>query len=167
MFKRIPPHIFWPGMVVAFLGFTLVSQMILLMAARSGEGLQVEEDYYDQSLIWEEKQALKAHSQDLGWRVELSFPDELGSSGSVVEISIVDKANAPVEGLEGTLTLRRPSRAGTLSTHKLTRSPDKPGVYRSEAPISGAGLWDFTIETQRDGRPWFKAELRKDLGPPS
>lgn len=167
MFKRIPPHIFWPGMVIAFLGFTVASQMILLMASRAGDGLQVEEDYYDRAVDWEAQQDLKAHSKNLGWRVELGFPGEFAEGGSVVEIAIVDSHNEPVEGLEGTLTLRKPSRSGAISTQKLTQAAGKPGVYRSEAPITNAGLWDFIIEIERDEAPYFLAEIRKDLGPSS
>ncbi len=168
MTKRIPAHIFWPGMVVALLLFTVATQTALLMAAQSDGGEQIEADYYARSLKWDELQALRGQSKALGWQATLGFPAQSAPSpeGRTVEVTLKDADGAPLEALTGTLELRRPSLVGVASLEPLVAAPHRPGVYLSKAKINAVGLWDFTIHVHKsaeDPTEVFMAEIRQEF----
>ncbi len=163
MFDRIPPHIFWPGLVVSILSFTVVSHIALLFAINSDQGVQIEEDYYQRALAWDDLQALRKSSDDKGWTVNLYVADPTTAAPArQVTITVTDTAGAPVTGLTGDLELRRPSRSGTLSTNAFEAIPDAPGAYRCEVAIPEGGLWDFTLRA-RHGASDFLDEQRQNL----
>ncbi len=162
---RVPPHLLWPGMVLAFLGFTVATQAGLLMASRSGGGPQIEADYYRRSLQWDAQRALQASSADLGWHLQISSPVEVGGGQRRLEVSIEDALGAPVVGLEGKLEVRRPSKVGAFEV-ALRPVEGRPGVYSAQAPMGEPGLWDLTLCVER-GAQVFLAVRRVDIGPSS
>ena len=153
--NRIPPQYLWPGLVVALLVFTVMAQLILLVASQTDGGAQIEEDFYQRSLNWENLQTLRTQSQRRGWTVSLHF-------GLETELTVMDAQGQPVRGLEGVLELRRPDYAGVLAEEPLTAVPGKPGVYRSAARPLRPGLWDFTLRVRSGGQP-ILLQLRREV----
>lgn len=58
--REIPPHIFYPGMVVGILLMSVVAHVVLLVMASSDGGPQVVPDYYEKAANWDEYQAREA-----------------------------------------------------------------------------------------------------------
>lgn len=153
----IPPHIFWPGLVVAFLTFSVAVQVVLLTRARSDGGAQIEEDYYDRAVGWDEQQARRVASQELGWRVT-------AAAGQDLRLTFVDRFGDPVEGLTGQVELHRPQLSKPVSVQALEPVLGQPGVYSAQAPGWAPGLWDFHIQVQRD-KLRFEQVIRYDHAP--
>lgn len=149
--KRIPAHIFYPGLVIALLLFSLGSSAVLVMASRSDGGAQVMNDYYQQSVHWDEKQAVIAGSKDLHWTFDWDFdnPEE-------GRLSVRDRYDTPVVGVNAQLRVRRPQFADDVSVASLEAVKGQPGVYRFEHQRTGRGVWDIILEGDyRDQPIWF------------
>lgn len=157
----IPPHIAWPGFVVLLLLGTVVTMVSVLYAANSDGGAAVVDDYYQQAIHWDEAQRARTASAALGWTAEaVVHPAESG--GLVpVEVTVLDRAGAPVEGLTGTLRARRADAAKATATLPLAAS-EQPGVYRQLVPVPRGGVWDFEVEAAR-GDDRFLTTLRHEL----
>lgn len=160
---RIPPHIAWPGFVVALLLMSLTAAAITVVAARSDDGAQVIEDYYGKAARWDETAARRAAVSKHGLRVTVDvLPTDEPAALRPIVVSIQDRTGAPVTGLRGTLLLTRPHETAPAATIPLAPAPNAPGTYRQHAPIQASGLWDFTVEAARDTLA-FQTTLRKPL----
>lgn len=138
---RIPPHILYPGIIFALLGMSFTMSTILVLTSRSGDGLQLEHNYYERSVNWDQSQEELQKSARLGWTLDITMnPTPLG------HVVITDAANQPVEGLNAQITLRRPQFADDISTTPLTPVADQPGRYAFSHPPSPVGVWDLIIE---------------------
>ncbi|MBH24644.1 MAG: hypothetical protein CMH57_09375 [Myxococcales bacterium] len=162
MKNPIPPHIFWPGLIIALLLFSVGSQVALVFASRSDQGVQIEEDYYNRALDWDSLQTLRQQSQALGWKVDVNVGDLTEAGERPIVFTIRDRDDKPVQGLRGEVDLKRPSKAGVLSTAPLQAVDGQPGTYRAQAPVTQQGLWDLILRVNRDDTR-FLAELRREV----
>ena len=142
-FDRIPAHIRYPGMVVLFLGGTVVGQVFLVNAAFSGGGPQIEQDYYERAIEYEDRQRAEQRSDQLGWSVQIE-----PAGAGLITARIEDARGRPVPELNGEVVLRRPDRAGIVARRPLARVPGQPGLYRFSAPQGRHGLWDVRLRAQ-------------------
>lgn len=159
----VPPHIAWPAFVVALLLVGIGSAFNALFAARSDGGAQIVEDYYDVALGFEDEQVAQAASAALGWTSEV----EVGACEGglcAVELTVRDRAGAPVTGLTGVLETSRPQTAGVIAKIPLAPKEGAPGVYRQLVPMSAAGLWDFAVDA-RLGDDRYLTTTRLDFAP--
>jgi nitrogen fixation protein FixH len=145
----IPAHILWPGLVVGLLLFSVGTQVVLLQQAKSDGGEQIEADYYKRAVGWDERRAREEASDALGWQVEVR-------AGSSLRLVFKDLGGAPVEGLEGEVSLRRPQLAAPVGEGALEAVPGAPGVYQVPAPQWQPGLWDVQIEARRGGAQFLR-----------
>lgn len=152
----IPPHILWPGMVIAFLAFCVGTQTYLVISANSDGGAQIEQNYYQRSLQWDEDQANRERSRRLGWKITAEVSPQ-------IILAITDAEGKPLENLEGEVELRRPNIAGALSTSPLKVIPGRPGLYTTDAATDRPGLWDLTVRANR-GSDTFITTVRKEVG---
>lgn len=163
MLFRIPPHVAWPLFVIALLSLSVVTVTITVVAARSDGGAQVVEDYYQKAVTWDEKQALQAASDTLGWQVSLTVePAPALGQPRPVTLLVIDRTGAPVDDLQGTLTAYRPQFARPVAEHPLAAVEGTPGVYRHALPITRPGLWDFDIVATRDTLR-FHTRIRREV----
>lgn len=137
--RRIPDHIRYPGMVVAILGLSVISQVFLFRAAFSNGGPQIEHDYYTRAVDFDEVQNMRNRRDALGWRVNASP----GPDGALI-VRVQGRDGAPIEQLRGQLTAQRADRADHEPAIALTPIPGHPGAYRAALNTSGM-VWDLRI----------------------
>ena len=146
----VPPHIAWPAFVVLLLLIGVGSAFSALWAARSDGGVEAVRDYYQHAVRWVEEAAQRSESARLGWSLS-AHVSPAGEDGlSRLELTIRDSGGQPVSGLQGTVRLLRPQSVEAVAELPLVESPSDPGVYSQQAPIIGAGLWDFEVVAQKD-----------------
>lgn len=138
---RIPPHILYPGMIFGLLGMSLTMCTILVISARSGDGAQIEHDYYERSVNWDQSRIELQNARRLDWKLAVTLDG--AEQGQLI---VTDSADQPVDGLLAQITLRRPQLADNISTTVLTPVSGQPGHYAFAHPPAAAGLWDLVIE---------------------
>ncbi len=145
MIKKIPEHIFWPGMVFAILGMSVIANMVLLYKASNDGGAQIIENYYDKAAHWDETKAKASESSSLGWATQI----EVTGSGShrVVVVRIADP-NGPVTSLKPTVTLRDPTLIDPVASAEMVLTGD---TYVATIPFPRNGLWDVQIQAEHQG----------------
>lgn len=157
----IPPHILWPGMIVGILLLSVVANIVLIVAATSDGGAQIEADYYERALAWDEELAQREQSEALGWQTDLTI-EPTAPAGQVVLVTVADHAGQPVHGLTGALKMRHATQAQwrSLELEPITGSL---GQYKVVTAFDRPGLWDFTVDVQDQGGDHFVQTLRREL----
>jgi nitrogen fixation protein FixH len=140
---RIPPHIFWPGMVVGLLCVSLTAAAITVVAAVSDPSFAVEEDYYEKALRWDEHVAQQARNAALGWSVEIAPGQRDAAGRTSLRVSLRDRAGAPIEG--ATITATCFHHAHRADAEQLELVPSGPGEYGAPARLDRPGKWGVSL----------------------
>jgi nitrogen fixation protein FixH len=160
----IPPHIFWPGFVIALLMISITSGVITIVAAQSNGGPQIISSYSTETAS-DRADLRRQHARNrrLGWSVDVHATSPVAEGTQApVTIEVRDDRGAPLSNVTGTVELRRPSIAGAIAKARLRPIEGEPGVYRVQFPLDRPGLWDFSLRLER-GDDVFTADLRKEL----
>lgn len=155
---RIPEKYFWPGLVIAFLSFSVIWWTSMFFVAKSDGGPRVVEDYYQQAVEFDETKAQREAAARTGWDVAIDWRarDDRG-----VQVTVLGPDGTPVEGLEGRVELRRPELPKAVGQAEL-KPAGAPGRYAVAVQPDRKGLWDLVIEAQRDGQVYL-FELREEV----
>lgn len=137
---NISPSILYPGIVVGLLAFSVGSSFYLLRTARSDDGAQIMDNYYNDALAWDQAQAERARVQELGWELQWRF-DDTGPG----RIEVRNAADEPVEGLLAEVIIRRPQFSDPVGTSALVAIDGEPGSYAFEHGTLREGLWDLEL----------------------
>lgn len=142
---RIPPRIFWPGLVISILLLSVVANVVLVVLSARGGGPQVIPDYYQRGLDWDSERDRLRNVSELGLRVAVLFAaDEL-------IVTVTDEGGQGVEGLEARVTVRHPmlvepELTATLLPHGTA------GLYRTDASAVGTGKRIVEVDGQWYGK---------------
>lgn len=156
-FQNIPSNLRYPGIIALLLLGSCGAQGVLLGAALSGNGPQVERDYYQRSLTVEAdataKNAALRAAQDVQW-----IPMPRG----VVRLMILDpltKGQRPVKRAE--VTLKRPHLADFERTVRAHHVEGSPSVLEFTLPPGHEGLWDVTLDAHLSDGERIQARTRQ------
>jgi len=160
MIKRleIPPHIFWPGMVFAILGGSVLANVYLLTQASSDGGAQIIDNYYEKAADWDATKAQISRTNALGWTVSAEVLP--AAAGKTIQVSILGADKKALVGLQPTVTLQNPIKIDDVSTSEMGES--EPGVYRTSVAFSRSGLWDLIIHVPQ-GTETYEFKSRVDV----
>ena len=161
-YDRIPAHWRYPGMVVALLCSTVVSQAVLLTSALSDGGAQVEPDYYARAVRWDASQEQALAAASLGWQLRADRDDDTTRE---LLLTVHGASGAPIDGLRGAVVLRRPHLSEPLWSGELSALRQAaPG--RFVLPLPGEqvrGVWDVELALQDDSGALMQRTVRHDL----
>lgn len=158
MFARIPPHIFWPGMVFAILGMSVIANVVLIVHATSDGGPQIVPDYYTKAVHWDEARGEEAKVADLGWDATVRIEPSVAGQG-YIQLKF-EKDGVGVEGLEVGVTLRDPAKIAPLYVGPA--APAAPGQYVTKTPLSRLGVFDVEVLATR-GAERFHDVIRVEV----
>lgn len=159
----LPPHIGWPLFVVALLLMSIGAATVTVIAARSDGGAQVVTEYHEAGIDWNERMAVQAASDRLGWTAEVQVASQLLDNGlRPFAVTVRDREGRPVTDLRGTVRLERPQLAQAVTQFPLSPLPDSLTQYQFAAPITAAGLWDFALDVSR-GDERFVTTVRTEV----
>jgi nitrogen fixation protein FixH len=132
--------------LLAFFGAVIAVDVgMAVMAYRTYPG-EVSATPYEDGLQFNRTLAARAEERSLGWRASVRANVltrmEGGSGQAQVQVSIQDRAGAPVRGLKLAGRLERPAtEAGRI---RLGFTETQPGIYQAIAPET-PGAWDLTL----------------------
>ncbi|QDG53682.1 FixH family protein [Persicimonas caeni] len=155
----IPEKYFWPGLIITLLSSSVIWWTSMLFIAKSDGGPQVVDNYYQKSVDYEVTKASRLAAQKSGWTVDVAWTV---AQDNTVELRFVDKSGAPISGLEGSVELRRPDRAGAFGSAKLEPVDGTPGSYMVQVAPDKPGLWDMVIDA-RQGSQDYRFEVREEV----
>ncbi len=146
---RIPPHLLWPGLVVALLGMQLtMCGVAIVMASGSGRPVVVQ-NYHQQALDWDTHQAALRHSADLNWEVVWTIEPEVDPlNRRRLRIDLIDSNRVPIEGAVATVLIFH--HANAHHTNELTLEESTPGCYTAWLSNPRSGLWDLSLKVKTD-----------------
>lgn len=142
--------------IVAF--FTLiigVNIVFITLATGSFTGEDVPKAYL-QGIDYNRTLEARAVQESQGWTAALeAMRDESGTV--TVTLDLKNKAGAPLDGIDLTGTLRRPTQAALDQPLSFTASGD--GQYTAQVTQAEPGAWEVIVVTGKDAPP-FEARSR-------
>lgn len=155
--KRIPGavgwhHIRWPAIVVALLaGHIFIVTGALLLSSTWIPGASVAPVSYTDDLKWDELQALRDDSQQLGWSLEVLPTDETEVNGDRrVRFILRDALGEPIPDAKLSVTIYHHSRPNRPSEAIFEPSENASGEREAALDIDREGLWHLDANAQRD-----------------
>jgi nitrogen fixation protein FixH len=142
---KVPPQYFWPGLVITLLSLTVVFNVVIYNVANSGNGAQPVDDYYGKAVDYDEAKARERAADNLGLDFQVGFVDA-GAQGRQVEVIVRDGQSQPIERLEASVELRRPSLSKPVVVGELVPVSGETGVYRLASAVQRPGLWDVVVD---------------------
>jgi nitrogen fixation protein FixH len=136
------------GVIFAFNGY-------LVYSAISTYSGVVSKEPYRAGLAYNERIAAETRQEQLGWTDDLAA----GKSG-LIELSLRDRANAPVVGRIVTATVGRPSTS--TFDRQLLLTERAPGDYATQSQPLEPGSWivDVEVRSTASGEPEFRSRRR-------
>jgi len=161
--KQIPPHILWPGMVVALLLMSVVMVTITVTAAVNDPSFAVDPDYYKEHIDWNARKQAQAASDALGWEATITVASSPNDDGlHSVELVLRDRDGQPVEGAVARADTYHYARAHQRYTLSFVPMADKPGHYVARAPINHDGIWAFELKADK-GQAHYLHTVKRTL----
>jgi hypothetical protein len=160
----IPPHIGWPLFIVGLLSISIFAASYTFVAANSGAGAQVVEDYYQRALDWDEEVNRRQNAERMGWNLTVTVSDTVQNGLRAVYLDITDDSGLALEGVYGTVRAYRPHLSNAVAEVPLVAVSEQAGRYRQMLPAAATGLWDFELRARTNGEPVFmkkRIDIRK------
>jgi nitrogen fixation protein FixH len=150
---------YWPWLVTGALGFTVLVNVVMVVAASSdANGSVVEPDYYRKAVAWDQTMARAAESARLGWRASAEL-QRAGADSARLVVRVVGLDEAPVRGALFTAELIHNVDAARPVRAVLAESAD--GRYEATVPVRRTGLWEVRLDARRDADR-FSTSLRTE-----
>jgi len=158
--KLQPKHLYM-ALPVALLLMSVSIQLTAAIIASRGNDAEIERDYYDRAVNWDDYQKLVAASRELGWTVKIE-PEELLGPGAPMGVLFTVKGSngEPIEGLTGRIDAFQNAHVDEM--HALELQEIGPGFYHSTMRPLRSGRWVWRIRLERAGEV-FVGEQREQL----
>lgn len=153
---KLPPHILWPGIIVALLGMSVTMVTITVVAATGDPSFAVERDYYERGLRWDDHMAQLAQNEELGWRAEVEVGDADASGRRPLAVNLTDASGAPIDGALVEASIFHYAESARVQALALGPA-GVPGRYLASVDMRQAGKWMVALEV-RAGQTVFTHE---------
>ena len=155
-----PKHL-WMSLPVLLLLMSLSIGVTAVVLSSKGARSEVERDYYERGLQWDDFQEAIAASRNLGWSARFEA-DPVAALGVTTETRFVltDGEGAPVTGAEG--SVRAIHNADARRVFEGPVAEGEPGVYHFQLAPHRAGIWRWELQL-RKGEVLYVDELRGQL----
>lgn len=142
------------GMIVGLLGVSVVANVILIVKAHDDPSFAVEPDYYQKAVSWDERQAARAASEDLGWRVVVR------ATRDRLEVRLFDRTGYPINDADLEVEAFHNARASARITADL--EPKGGGLYALNRSFNRPGIWEYRLTAHR-GDEHFMETLQQEV----
>ncbi len=152
----------WPVLSAALLVFGLVAGGIMIVIASNHPSLQVDENYYDRAVHYDDYKAQLQANEDLGWSpsLEVRRLPVAGARNVQVAVKLLDRDGHPVKGASVAVSAFHLARSGDVFRQVLSETG--PGVYSARMPLRRTGIWEFRLLAERD-QDRFTAVLSREF----
>lgn len=142
----------WPMFVGGLLSMSIVASGVIVWVATRPDAPRPIEGYYASAQAWDVNEAEKAASLALGWTVRYELPTNVPYMSGMprpIDVTVVDRAGAPVSDLSGRLFAMRPSNGRLNQEGTLAAIPNEPGRYRTLVRLDESGEWEMRLDANQ------------------
>jgi nitrogen fixation protein FixH len=133
--------LWFPLMLVGLLLVSVGANIYLIVRATNDPSFAVEPDYYAKAVAWDELQAERARSEELGWAMSVA------AGHDALEVELRDALGRPVDGAEVEVVAFHNARASERIEARLR--PRGRGIYEVERSFPRPGLWEYRFTAVR------------------
>lgn len=151
-FFRLVSEYRWPIYIGGHLTMSVVACGVLVWVATRPDSPRPIPGYYEAARSWDADEAVVEASQKLGWTVRYELPPDVPHTAGMprpVDVTVVDRAGAPVTGLRGQLFAVRPADERLSQHGDLVELPAPAGSYRTLVRLDEPGAWELRIDTRQ------------------
>jgi nitrogen fixation protein FixH len=145
------------AILVGFFGTIFCANAFLVFYAISTFSGEQEASPYEHGLAYDKDIAAARAQEARGWRVSVNALRPQSGAPALIDITMRDADDQPIQGLAVTAALEFPADK-KLDRH-ATVNEAEPGDYRADASMR-PGQWDLVIEARRDGERLFRSRNR-------
>jgi nitrogen fixation protein FixH len=151
--------IFLVGLLLFFGTVFAVNGALVYYAVTTFSGEQ-EASPYEHGLAYDKDIAAAREQDARGWKVTLSAARREAGTPASIALTLHDRDDAPLQGLDVTATLEFPT--DKKLDRRVTLLETGAGDYAAEVPAR-EGRWDVVIEARRGGERLFRSRNRVNL----
>ncbi|MEQ8843691.1 MAG: FixH family protein [Phycisphaerales bacterium] len=144
----------WPLAVVGALAVSLTVCAITVVAAVSDPSYAIEDDYYQKAVDWDDRRALQAASDQLGWNANVS----IDLAATTLAVAINDDQGQPIEAAIVRATIFHHARRGMAQRVDLRH--EGQGCYTATIAQPREGQWQVRLTAQHNSNTFI---LNEDL----
>lgn len=132
----------WPLIIVAMLVVHVLLMATATVIATHDRSFAVMPNYYEKALKWDQSQADKRASEQLGWKLTMEPSETIDPIGRrTVTFVLVNIDNKPIADATVELSYFHHSHATDVATAKFTT--DAQGKATATLPMRFSGFWDI------------------------
>ena len=153
------PGSWWPPIIAGALAFHVISSLVVVYVATSDPSYEVEDDYYQKAVAWDEKRAQDRLNQNLGWSLEFGVtPPEKPGDQPTLELTLLDAGGGPLAGAAISVETFHNARGDDIVREVLSDVGN--GVYRASLPMTRNGRWELRFTVDRGTDHFTHTEVR-------
>ena len=155
----------WPIYLVGLLLLSIAAQGVMVFFATRPDAPRPLKGYYERAQAWDEDQAVRDASRQLGWTVVVNAPagaETVAGAPRPVDVVVRDRDDRPVTGLTADVLAIRPADGRLNVRERMVELPQEPGRYRALVELGAAGVWDIGVDATR-GETRFVHRVRVDV----
>ncbi len=146
----VPPHVFWPGLVVLLLGSSVGAMAVTAMLAVSDPSFAVVPGYREDAATQSAARSAQRASDALGWTATIEFAASTENAAAPamreLRVTLLDADGAPIEGARVEAVVYHPARSADRSAATLEHLG--AGVYVGGVRADRAGLWEVELDAR-------------------
>lgn len=135
----------WPAIILGLLGGQVALSAIMIYVASSDPSFAVEPDYYQRAVSWDQR----SRGAELTASVAIANAADLRGEREA-RFTIREADGRSLRGALVTVVAFHHGRAADRKQATLREQDD--GAYAARLPLRRAGLWEFRLTIERDGR---------------
>lgn len=151
-------HWVMPAVVFGLLGGHVTFIVTAITLATGEASFAVVPDYYQKAVSYDERKALLAQSDELGWQIDLTPSDQVDTDGQrKLILQLRNAQGSPIEGMAVSIDgyhLARADQPLSMSCAEVL-----PGQYIGVGPITKEGYWRFAIDVSSSDEKLFVADM--------
>ena len=146
----------WLKIIIGLLvGHTALMMAFVVIATRDAS-FSVNPDYYGKAVRWDQDQARRRASDQLGWTAALEVGGPVGSEGRrAVALNLADATGRPIPVGVADVVYFHHARGREKRTAMLAASND-PMKYEANLLLPQAGEWEFQINVRSGSHEFLK-----------
>jgi nitrogen fixation protein FixH len=145
----------WPTFIVLLVLANMAVCAFTVYHATSDAGFYVEREYDQRALRWDDYARQLRHSEQLGWKLNIT-PPSLGASATLA-VKLTDRDHRPLANANVRIEAFHPATAHTPSN--LSGVTDAQGNISFTLPVTHAGNWEVRATCDAAGQRYFSNQI--------